>query len=152
VAEQIAVQLPNNPLHERLETSLGGSQSAIVLVDDLEQGLVVVDGYAPEHLEILTRNAPGVARRVHNAGAIFVGGYSPVPLGDYAAGSTHVLPTAGAARFSSGLTCRSFTRAVHFIEYDEEGLADIGPKVEVFADAESLPGHRDAIRIREVTR
>jgi histidinol dehydrogenase len=150
VSEEIAKQLPANPLHERLKQSLSGSQSAIVLVSDLEQGLAVVDGYAPEHLEVQTRNAAQVARRVHNAGAVFVGCYSPVPLGDYAAGSTHVLPTAGAARYSSGLTCRSFTRAVHFIEYDAEGLAGIARQVEVFADAESLPGHRDAIRIREV--
>ena len=92
---------------ERIRTALSGRQSAIVLVDDLEQGLAVVDAYAAEHLEIQTENAPALAARVRNAGAIFVGAYSPVSLGDYSAGSTHVLPTAGCACHSSGLNVHS---------------------------------------------
>ncbi|WP_232547920.1 histidinol dehydrogenase [Propioniciclava soli] len=133
---------------ERIETALTGPQSAIVLTDDLEQGLAVVDAYAAEHLEIHTRDAYAVAHRVRNAGAIFVGPWSPVPLGDYSAGSTHVLPTAGAARHSSGLTVRSFTKTVHLIHYDEAALREVGPTVAAFATAEHLPGHRAAITIR----
>ena len=85
---------------------------------------------------------------MRNAGAIFIGPWSPVPLGDYSAGSTHVLPTAGAARFQSGLTVRSFTKTVHLIHYDESALREVGPTVEVFATAEHLPGHRAAISVR----
>ena len=133
---------------ERIETALTGPQSAIVLVDDLEQGLAVVDAYAAEHLEIHTRDAYAVAHRVRNAGAIFIGPWSPVPLGDYSAGSTHVLPTAGAARYQSGLTVRSFTKTVHLIHYDEAALRAVGPTVETFATAEHLPGHKAAITVR----
>jgi len=136
----------------RIRTALGGPQSAVVLVDDLEQGLAVVDAYAAEHLEVHTRDAYAVAHRVRNAGAIFIGPWSPVPLGDYSAGSTHVLPTAGAARHSSGLTVRSFTRTVHLVHYDEAALREVGPTVAAFATAEHLPGHRAAITVRtEVT-
>lgn len=133
---------------DRLETALTGSQSAIVLVDDLAQGLAVADAYGAEHLEVHTRDAHAVAHRVRNAGAIFVGPHAPVPLGDYSAGSTHVLPTAGAARHSSGLTARSFQRTVHVIAYTAEALAEVGPTVETFATAERLPGHRAAIAVR----
>ena len=133
---------------ERITTALTGEQSAIVLVDDLDQGLAVVDAYAAEHLEVQTRDAYELAHRVRNAGAIFIGGWSPVPLGDYAAGSTHVLPTAGAARRSSGLNVRSFCRTVHLIHYDEGALREIGPAVETFALAEQLPGHAAAIGVR----
>lgn len=132
----------------RIETALGGPQSAIVLVDDLEQGLAVVDAYAAEHLEIHTRDAYEVARRVRNAGALFVGTWSPVPLGDYSAGSTHVLPTAGAARHSSGLNVKSFRKAVHVVQYSRTALAEVAPTVEAFATAEHLPGHRAAIALR----
>ncbi|MFP5416942.1 MAG: histidinol dehydrogenase [Actinomycetes bacterium] len=133
---------------ERITTALSGPQSAIVLVDDLDQGLAVVDAYAAEHLEIHTRDAYEVAHRVRNAGAIFVGPWSPVPLGDYSAGSTHVLPTAGAARHGSGLTVRSFSKTVHVVSYDEGALFEVGPTVEAFARAERLPGHAAAIAVR----
>lgn len=133
---------------ERITTALTGEQSAIVLVDDLDQGLAVVDAFAAEHLEIHTRDPYALAQRVRNAGAIFVGPWAPVPLGDYSAGSTHVLPTAGAARHSSGLTVRSFTKTVHMICYDEGALREVGPMVEAFATAEHLPGHRAAITVR----
>ncbi len=134
---------------DRIRTALTGPQSGIVLVDDMEQMIAVADAYAAEHLEVHTRNAGAVAGRIRNAGAIFVGPWSPVPLGDYSAGSTHVLPTAGVARFSSGLTARSFQKTVHVITYDEAALAEVGPTVETFAHAEFLPGHAAAISLRE---
>lgn len=133
---------------ERIRTSLGGQQSGIVLVDDLEQGLDVVNAYAAEHLEIQTADAPGVAARVRNAGAVFVGSYAPVSLGDYCAGSNHVLPTAGCACHSSGLSVRAFTRSVHVVEYDRDGLAQVADHVVSLAEAEDLPGHGAAVRVR----
>jgi len=133
---------------ERIRIALSGAQSAVVLVDDLDQGIDVADAYGAEHLEIHTADAAAVARRIRNAGAIFVGSYAPVPLGDYSAGSTHVLPTSGTAAHSSGLTVRSFCRTVHVIDYTADALASVGPLVEVFAAAEHLPGHRAAITAR----
>lgn len=133
---------------ERIRTALGGEQSAVVLVTDLEQGLAVVDAYAAEHLEIQTRDAAAVAARVRNAGAVFVGPHSPVSLGDYSAGSTHVLPTAGAARHSSGLNVHSFRKQVHLIEYTQAALLELADTVELFAAAEDLPAHGAAITVR----
>ena len=133
---------------ERIRTSLSGEQSGIVLVDDLEQGLAVVDAYAAEHLEIQTRDAATLARRVRNAGAIFVGAFAPVSLGDYCAGSNHVLPTGGCACHSSGLSVRSFRKALHVIEYDEQALRDVAPHVVTLAEAEDLPGHGAAVNVR----
>ena len=133
---------------DRIRESLGGPQSAVVLVDDLDAALRVADAYAAEHLEIHTRNAREVAMRVRNAGAIFVGTWAPVSLVDYAAGSNHVLPTAGSARHSSGLSVQSFLRGIHLIEYDEQALADVAPHVIALSGAEDLPGHGDAISIR----
>jgi histidinol dehydrogenase len=133
---------------DRIRTALSGRQSGIVLVDDLEQGLAVVDAYAAEHLEIQTRDASTLARRVRNAGAIFVGAYAPVSLGDYCAGSNHVLPTAGCACHSSGLSVRSFRKAVHVIEYDAQALRDVSAHVVNLAEAEDLPGHGAAVRVR----
>ena len=133
---------------ERISEALAGPQSAIVLVDDLEVGLAVIDAYAAEHLEIHTRDAAAVARRVRNAGAIFVGPWAPVSLGDYCAGSNHVLPTGGAARHSSGLSVQTFLRGVHIVEYDERALREVAPHVVALAQAEDLPGHGDAITIR----
>ncbi|RNE49455.1 histidinol dehydrogenase [Corynebacterium alimapuense] len=133
---------------DRVASALSGKQSGIVLVDDLDQGVAVADAYAAEHLEIHTANAREVAERIHNAGAIFVGAYSPVPLGDYAAGSNHVLPTSGTARFSSGLSTHTFLRSVNLIEYDEIALKEIGSHVITLADAEDLPAHGESIRAR----
>ena len=133
---------------ERIREALAGSQSAIVLVDDLEAGLRVVDAYAAEHLEIHTRDAREWAMRVRNAGAIFVGGYAPVSLGDYAAGSNHVLPTAGSARHSSGLSVQSFLRGIHVVEYDQNALRDVAPHVLALSAAEDLPAHGEAVRVR----
>ncbi|MFZ2259468.1 MAG: histidinol dehydrogenase, partial [Luteococcus japonicus] len=129
-------------------TALTGEQSGIVLVRDLQQGLLVCDAYAAEHLEVQTRDAEQWAARVRNAGAIFVGGWSPVSLGDYSAGSTHVLPTAGCACHSSGLSVRSFMKAVHVINYNQEALMELADSVETFALAENLPGHANAITVR----
>lgn len=133
---------------ERIRTSLTGPQSGVVLVRDLEQGLAVVDAYAAEHLEIHTRDAAAYAARVRNAGAIFVGPHAPVSLGDYCAGSNHVLPTAGCACHSSGLSVRAFTKSVHVVEYSREGLAEVADHVVTLAEAEDLPGHGAAVRVR----
>ena len=132
----------------RIRTALSGRQSAVVLVDDIDQRLAVVDAYAAEHLEIQTAEAAAVASRVRNAGAIFVGPYSPVSLGDYSAGSTHVLPTAGCACHSSGLNVHSFRKQVHVIDYSEGALQEVADVVETFAAAEDLPAHGAAINVR----
>lgn len=148
VQQAVASQVASTRHAERITSALTGPQSGIVLVADLEQGLDVVNAYAAEHLEIHTADAERVAARVINAGAIFVGTWSPVSLGDYCAGSTHVLPTAGCACHSSGLNVKSFLRAVHVINYDREALAAVARHVEVFADAEDLPAHGNAVTVR----
>ncbi len=148
VEAQLAVQVPATKHSERITEALGGSQSGIVLVDDIDAGLRVVDAYAAEHLEIHTRDARNVALRVRNAGAIFVGSYSPVSLGDYAAGSNHVLPTGGCACHSSGLSVQTFLRGIHVIDYDEAALRDVAHHVVALANAEDLPGHAAAVEVR----
>jgi histidinol dehydrogenase len=132
----------------RVSTALRGKQSAIVLVDDLEQGLDVVNAYGAEHLEIQSVGAAALAERVTSAGAIFVGAYSPVSLGDYMAGSNHVLPTGGCAHFASGLGVHSFLRAVQVVEYDADALSEVADKIVALADAEGLPAHGEAVRAR----
>jgi len=139
--------VPATRHRERVETALGG-QSAYVLVDDLEQGLTVVDEWAAEHLEVVTRDAPSWAARVRNAGAVFVGPWSPVSLGDYLAGSNHVLPTAGTARHSGGLSVQSFLRSQHLVEYDRTALAEVAHHVDALGAAEDLAAHVDAVRAR----
>jgi histidinol dehydrogenase len=148
VQSELAVQVPGTKHAERVLRALTGEQSAVVLVDDLEQGLAVVDAYAAEHLEIQTADAEAVAARVRNAGAIFVGPWSPVSLGDYCAGSTHVLPTAGCACHSSGLNVKSFLKAVNVISYSRAALSEVARHVEVFAEAENLPAHAAAVSLR----
>ncbi|MGA6207645.1 histidinol dehydrogenase [Nocardia testacea] len=133
---------------DRVTTALTGRQSGTVLVDDIEQGLRVVNAYAAEHLEIQTADAAAVAARVRSAGAIFVGPYAPVSLGDYCAGSNHVLPTAGCARHSSGLSVQTFLRGIHVVEYSETALKDVAGYVVALADAEDLPAHGQAVRAR----
>ena len=133
---------------ERITQALTGPQSAVVLVDDLDAGLRVVDAYAAEHLEIQTRDARAVAERVRSAGAIFVGAWSPVSLGDYCAGSNHVLPTGGCARHSSGLSVQTFLRGVQLIEYTEDALKGVAGHVVTLADAEDLPAHGEAVTAR----
>ena len=148
VADQLAEQVPAAKHAARIGQALAGEQSAVVLVDDLEQGIAVVNSYAAEHLEIQTAAAEQVADRIRNAGAIFVGPWSPVSLGDYCAGSTHVLPTAGCAAHSSGLNVKSFLKAVHVVNYSQAALAQVARDVEVFADAEDLPAHGAAVSRR----
>lgn len=148
VLEEVRVQVASTKHVERISEALTGVQSAVIVVRDIEQGLAVVDAYAAEHLEIHTREPRDVAMRVRNAGAIFVGPWSPVSLGDYCAGSNHVLPTMGAARHSSGLSVQSFLRGIHVIDYDRSALADVAEHVVALAGAEDLPGHGDAITVR----
>jgi histidinol dehydrogenase len=133
---------------ERITTALAGTQSGIVLVDDVDAGLAVVDAYAAEHLEVQTRDAATVAARVRNAGAVFVGPWAPVSLGDYLAGSNHVLPTGGCACHSGGLSVQTFLRGVHVVAYDEHALAAAADHVVTLANAEDLPAHGQAVQAR----
>jgi histidinol dehydrogenase len=133
---------------ERVETALAG-QSAYVLVDDLDHGLEVVDAWAAEHLEVVTADAPERARRVRNAGAVFVGSHTPVSLGDYLAGSNHVLPTGGTARFSSGLSAQSFLKRMSVVQYSAEALAAVAPHVAALGGAEDLAAHVEAVQVRQ---
>jgi histidinol dehydrogenase len=132
----------------RIRASLSGQQSGIVLVDSIDQGLDVINAYAPEHLELLVKNPNQVASRVRNAGAIFLGTFAPVSLGDYAAGSNHVLPTGGCACHSSALSVNTFLRNVSQIEYNEKALTKIADQVITLANAENLPAHGEAISAR----
>ncbi|MBM9622139.1 histidinol dehydrogenase [Streptomyces zhihengii] len=135
-------------VEDRIKPALAGRQSAIVLVSSVEDGLKVVDAYGAEHLEIQTADAAGIAARVRNAGAVFVGPWSPVSLGDYAAGSNHVLPTGGCACHSSGLSVQSFLRGVHIVDYTRDALADVAHHVVTLAEAEDLPAHGAALKAR----
>lgn len=148
VDAELARQVPTAPHAERIRTSLAGRQSATVLVRDVDQAVDVANAYAAEHLEIQTADAARVADRIVNAGAVFVGPYSPVSLGDYAAGSNHVLPTAGCACHSSGLSVRAFVKNMQVIDYDETALREIGPRVVTLAQAEELPSHGAAVSVR----
>ncbi|MCV7399022.1 histidinol dehydrogenase [Mycobacterium fragae] len=145
---ELAAQLTTTVHRERVTAALSGRQSAIILVDDLDAGIRAVNAYAAEHLEIQTADADQVAARIHAAGAIFVGPYSPVSLGDYCAGSNHVLPTAGCARHSSGLSVQTFLRGIHVVDYTEAALKDVSGHVVTLAEAEDLPAHGEAIRRR----
>ena len=133
---------------ERIRAALTGEQSAIVLVRDLEQGLSVVDAYAAEHLEVITVDARQWAERVRNAGCVFVGPHAPVSLGDYCAGSNHVLPTGCTARHASGLSVQSFLKGMHLVEYTREALAEVAPHIQSLAAAEDLPAHAAAVTVR----
>jgi histidinol dehydrogenase len=147
-ATEVAAQLRTTVHRDRVTAALGGRQSAIILVDDLDAAIKVVNAYAAEHLEIQTADAQQVAGRIRSAGAIFVGPYSPVSLGDYCAGSNHVLPTAGSARHSSGLSVQTFLRGIHVVDYTEAALKDVSGHVVTLAKAEDLPAHGEAIRRR----
>jgi histidinol dehydrogenase len=145
---EVAAQLATTVHRERVTAALTGRQSAIVLVDDVDAGIRTVNAYAAEHLEIQTVDAPAVANRIRSAGAIFVGAWSPVSLGDYCAGSNHVLPTAGCARHSSGLSVQTFLRGIHVVDYTEAALKDVSGYVITLAQAENLPAHGEAVRRR----
>ncbi len=147
VEAELARQVPGTRHRARVETALAG-QAACVLVDDLDAALAVSDAWAPEHLEIQTRDAAKLAARVTNAGAVFTGPYSPVSLGDYLAGSNHVLPTGGTARHTSGLSVFPFLRLVNVIECDQAALAVTAPLIDALGGAEDLAAHVAAVRVR----
>ncbi|MBO0841450.1 MAG: histidinol dehydrogenase, partial [Sciscionella sp.] len=148
VDAELARQVGNTKHHERVTKALRGKQSGCVLVSTVDDGIVVVDAYGAEHLEIQTANSPAIAARISNAGAIFVGAYSPVSLGDYCAGSNHVLPTGGCARHSSGLSVQTFLRGIQVIDYSADALRDVTGHVVALADAEDLPAHGQAVTAR----
>jgi histidinol dehydrogenase len=148
VEGELAAQVKRTKHTDRITEALAGRQSGIVLVDDLDAGLRVVDAYAAEHLEIQTADAHTVAARVRNAGAIFIGPHSPVSLGDYLAGSNHVLPTGGCACHSGGLSVQTFLRGIHVVDYDETALAEATKRVVTLAEAEDLPAHGAALKAR----
>jgi len=148
VAAELKVRVAATKHSDRIATALSGIQSAIVLVDSVSQGLDVVNAYAAEHLEIQTKNATSDAAQIRNAGAVFIGRFAPVSLGDYSAGSNHVLPTGGCACHSSGLSVQTFLRGLHFISYDQAAFVDIAPTVITLANSEDLPAHGEAITAR----
>ncbi len=148
VEDELTRQVAQTKHADRVREALTGQQSGIIIVDHTDQGEDVVNAYAAEHLEIHTVDAAERAARIRNAGAVFVGPYAPVSLGDYCAGSNHVLPTGGCACHSSGLSVRSFLKTIQVIDYSEQALADVAAQVMTLADAEDLPGHGDAVRIR----
>ncbi|MGG5172954.1 histidinol dehydrogenase [Pseudarthrobacter sp. J1738] len=148
VSEELRAQVAATTHRERVVIALNGVQSGVVLVDSIEQGIAVCNAYAAEHLEIMTADAPHVATRIVNAGAIFVGEYSPVSLGDYCAGSNHVLPTSGTAAFSSGLNVTTFMRSVQLINYERSSLQTVSEHIVNLSRAENLPAHGDAVAIR----
>jgi histidinol dehydrogenase len=145
---ELAAQLQTTVHRDRVTAALSGPQSKIILTDDLDAAIAVVNAYAAEHLEIQTADASQVAHRIRSAGAIFVGPYAPVSLGDYCAGSNHVLPTAGSARHSSGLSVQTFLRGIHVVDYTEAALKDVSGHVITLSKAEDLPAHGEAVRRR----
>ena len=148
VEAELEVRVAATKHSDRIATALSGIQSAIVLVDSISQGLDVVNAYAAEHLEIQTKNAAADAKLIRNAGAVFIGRFAPVSLGDYSAGSNHVLPTGGCACHSSGLSVQTFLRGLHFISYDQTSFVEIAPTVVTLANSEDLPAHGEAITAR----
>ena len=148
VEAELKIRVSATKHSDRIAIALSGVQSAIALVDSIEQGLDVVNAYAAEHLEIQTRNARSDAAKIRNAGAVFIGRFSPVSLGDYSAGSNHVLPTGGCACHSSGLSVQTFLRGLHFIEYGQQAFTDIVDTVVTLANAEDLPAHGEAMTAR----
>ena len=147
VQAELTRQVPATKHRDRVTTALG-AQSACVIVDDADAALAVTDAWAPEHLEIQARDAAKLAARVANAGAVFAGPYSPVSLGDYLAGSNHVLPTGGTARHSSGLSVFPFLRLVNVVECDRDALAATAPLIDALGGAEDLAAHVKAVRVR----
>jgi histidinol dehydrogenase len=148
VEEELEARVARTKHQDRIRTALAGAQSAIVLVDSLEQGVDVVNAYAAEHLELLVSDPVATAVKIRNAGAVFLGRFSPVSLGDYSAGSNHVLPTGGCACHSSGLSVQSFLKGVTFIHYNEAAFSDIAANVITLANSEDLPAHGEAMSAR----
>jgi histidinol dehydrogenase len=148
VEAELLVQVSLAKNRDRIEASLGGIQSALVLVADMNTAMAVANEYATEHLEIQTANSEELARQVRHAGAVFVGAYSPVSLGDYLAGSNHVLPTGQQAKFSSGLSVFTFLRTQQHVTYSADALAAVTDRLTVFSEAEKLSAHGRAVSIR----
>jgi histidinol dehydrogenase len=148
VVKELEVRVAATKHSARISQALSGIQSAIVLVNSISQGIDVVNAYAAEHLEIQTANAGQDALKIRNAGAVFIGRFSPVSLGDYSAGSNHVLPTGGCACHSSGLSVQTFLRGLHFIEYSKQAFIDLVPTVITLANSEDLPAHGEAMSVR----
>lgn len=148
VNRELTVRVSQTKHRERINQALCGEQSAMVLVDDLDHALDVANAYAAEHLELLVRDPQSASKKIRNAGAVFLGRFAPVSLGDYLAGSNHVLPTGGCACHSSGLSVQTFLRGLHFISYSERAFREIASSVITFAEAEDLPAHGEAIKAR----
>ena len=148
VQESLRYRVPRTEHAERVNTSLRGRQSGIILTDGIEQSIDAANAYAAEHLEVQTADPDAVIAKIRNAGAIFRGPYSPVPLGDYMSGSNHVLPTSGTARFAAGLGVHTFMKPVEVIEYDEQGLKTLAARVNAFAVSEDLPAHGECVLSR----
>jgi len=148
VQKELAIRVPRTKHSARIKEALTGIQSAFVLVDSTEHGIEVANAYAAEHLEIQTKDSAKDAQKIRNAGAVFIGRFSPVSLGDYSAGSNHVLPTGGCACHSSGLSVQTFLRGLHFIEYNESAFTDIAPTVITLANSEDLPAHGEVMAVR----
>ena len=148
VQKQLVTRVARTKHSERITEALTGIQSACVLVDSTEHAIDVANAYAAEHLEIQTKNSEKDAQKIRNAGAVFIGRFSPVSLGDYSAGSNHVLPTGGCACHSSGLSVQTFLRGLHFIEYNEGAFTQILPTVITLANSEDLPAHGEAMSVR----
>jgi histidinol dehydrogenase len=148
VVKELAKQVNITKHADRIRTALSGEQSAIVLVTDIQQGIDVVNAYAAEHLELQVADLEKVAGQIRNAGAVFLGRFSPVSLGDYSAGSNHVLPTGGCACHSSGLSVQTFLKGVSFITYDQKAFSDIAENVILLANSEDLPAHGEAMSAR----
>ncbi len=148
VRDRLAARVAATKHAERIRNAVAGRQSAVVLVDDLEQAADFSNAFGPEHLEIQVRDADAVLARIENAGAIFIGPYSPVSLGDYAAGSNHVLPTGGQARSAAGLSAATFLRPQQVVRYDERALREVAPVIAALSAEEDLPAHGEAVAAR----
>ncbi|HIW46323.1 MAG TPA: histidinol dehydrogenase [Candidatus Yaniella excrementigallinarum] len=148
VVAEIEAQVPGAPLENQIREALTGQQSGVLVVETMDEAIEVTNGIATEHLELQTADNDSVLKRITHAGAIFLGPYSPVPLGDYSAGSNHVLPTSGTARFSSGLNTASFLRLQQHIRYDQTGLEPVAKGIQTLAASEGLHAHAEAIRHR----
>jgi histidinol dehydrogenase len=148
VDTELGRRIPSTKHSARISQAISGKQSAVVLVKSMAQAIDVANAYAAEHLEIQTKNSDQVAAKIRNAGAIFIGKYSPVSLGDYSAGSNHVLPTGGCACHSSGLSVQSFLKGVNVIKYNKSAFSKIAQTVITLANSEDLPAHGEAMSAR----
>ncbi|GAB3185454.1 histidinol dehydrogenase [Nesterenkonia halophila] len=148
VLAEVEAQAATTRHVERVKEALTGTQSSVLVVDSIDRALAVADAYGAEHLEIMTADQQAHAARITNAGAIFLGSWTPVSLGDYCAGSNHVLPTGGASAYSSGLNVTSFMRSQQVVHYGREGLGQVAGHVTTLAAAEGLTAHGDAVDVR----